>query len=449
MDAKLLRAFQRQYYNRCKPEEALQPNDERYVDVDALGAPSSRVRGANWVHKLSKPFELSDEPVFKLFTGLPGTGKSTELNRLARKLSDREGANLLAVKISAEAYLDLTCPIDIPDIILSIIHATELAVREAEGKAADEMPAEGFFERLWNGLTRTDSGLKSAELSIPNLFKLVFEMKTQPSLRQRILQVLAGRLNQFLDEACEELELLRGRAVARGRQGIVVIFDSLEKLRGSNTNWEEVLRSAERTFSDGAPHLKRLPIHALYTIPPALVSRRRFAQELFIPMLKLYSQEGERFEPGFEAATQIIRRRIPDEEFLAELFGQGRVTERLERLIEWSGGYPRELISMLQSALTLESWPLSDSDFERLLNEVGDQYRKIIPADTFAWLARVAVEHYYTLESDTHRQTAANMLDLNAVLRYLNDRDWCDLHPAVKRIPGVAAEIKRLTQPPE
>jgi hypothetical protein len=35
------------------------------------------------------------------------------------------------------------------------------------------------------------------------------------------------------------------------------------------------------------------------------------------------------------------------------------------------------------------------------------------------------------------------MLSNNAVLRYLNDRDWFDLHPAVREIPGVAEAIRR------
>jgi hypothetical protein len=38
------------------------------------------------------------------------------------------------------------------------------------------------------------------------------------------------------------------------------------------------------------------------------------------------------------------------------------------------------------------------------------------------------------------------MLANNAILRYLNDKDWFDLHPAVRIIPGVEAEVLRLHQ---
>lgn len=97
----------------------------------------------------------------------------------------------------------------------------------------------------------------------------------------------------------------------------------------------------------------------------------------------------------------------------------------------------------------MEEWPLSDSDFQRILNEVGDQYRKLVPANAFAWLARIAVDRYLTVQSSEHHPEAEQMITINAVLRYLNDQDWFDLHPAVREIPGVAEEVQRLKQQEE
>jgi hypothetical protein len=36
------------------------------------------------------------------------------------------------------------------------------------------------------------------------------------------------------------------------------------------------------------------------------------------------------------------------------------------------------------------------------------------------------------------------MLASNAVLRYLNDSAWYDLHPAVRALPGVQAAVANL-----
>ncbi len=160
-----------------------------------------------------------------------------------------------------------------------------------------------------------------------------------------------------------------------GYSGLIVIFDSLEKLRGISTNWHEVLESAERIFAAGAPYL-RLPVHVLYTIPPALVARRfEFVQ--FMPMIKLCNRDGSRFQPGIDAVREMIRCRVPDD-VLKDLLGP-EADKRVEDLILWSGGYPREIVRLLRSAFALSETPISDEDLERLIGEIRDGYRKIVP----------------------------------------------------------------------
>lgn len=62
--------------------------------------------------------ELSRTPVCQLFTGFRGTGKSTEIQRLAARLSDPKRRNLLTVLIDADGVLDLTVEIDLSDMLL-------------------------------------------------------------------------------------------------------------------------------------------------------------------------------------------------------------------------------------------------------------------------------------------------------------------------------------------
>lgn len=157
-------------------------------------------------------------------------------------------------------------------------------------------------------------------------------------------------------------------------------------------------------------------------------------------MIKLRDREGREFPAGVDAAYEIVTHRVPAE-VLREILGD-QLDPRVRSLIEWSGGYPREIVRLVQSMIAIEPWPLTDSDFARVLNEVGDQYRKLVPASAFSWLAQVATEQYWTLENDDHRLIADQMLSNNAVLRYLNDKDWFDLHPAVRQIPGVADAIR-------
>lgn len=432
---------QRKYYNRCHFLESLAPDDERNLDIDGYG--TEKVRGINWVERLGRRIEMSDPPVFILFTGLPGSGKSTELRRLSERLADPQRSNSLPVLVDGEKMLDLTNPVDIPDVIAAILFAVEKAVLEAEGKDADTAMSEGYFRRLWNWLCNTDLELGKGELSIPDGPKLVAEMRTRPSLRARVRSIISSHLSSFLREVRDELVLLEDRARQQGRSRLVVIFDSLEKLRGTSGNWEDVLASAERIFAGGAPHL-HLPVHVLYTIPTALVSRR-FEDVSFLPMIKLANRDGSPFAPGVDAARELVRRRIPDD-VLAEILGSD-CEARIAELIRWSGGYPREIVRLLQSALANEHLPLDQPDFERIFNELKDAYRMIVTADAFDWLAMVAMARDYTALNDGHRQIADQMLLNNAVLRYVNGEAWFNLHPAVAEIPGVKSALAALTTP--
>jgi len=435
-------ATQRNYYNRCHPFDTLDSTDDRYVDIDAID-PQHPVRGDDWVARLAGQIELSDRPVYELFTGLPGSGKSTELRRLVKRLQSK--SQLLPVLIDAEAAIDLSNPIDVPDIYFAILHYTDAKVLELEGKTGATPMDEGYLGRFWSWITKIDVKLNKAEFAVANAAKLVVELKDRPSLRAQVRESVTAHLPRFLDEAHEELRRLERRAIKLGFRGLAVIFDSLEKLRGTSTNWNAVMESAERIFGSGASYL-RLPMHVLYTIPTALIVRLRLDSVHFLPMIKLRQRDGARFDHGVDAAYLLLTRRVP-ESALREIFGD-KSEARIERLIDWSGGYPRELVRLLQRYLgtSMEKWPLSDSDFDRVLNQITDDYRKIVGTGTYQWLARVAVQQYLVLDGDDDRQIADRLLQNNAILRYLNDRDWFDIHPAVRQIPGVSEQIEQQRQ---
>jgi hypothetical protein len=433
---------QRTYYNRCRPDEPLKPDDARNVDLDAYD-----VRGRSWAETLARRigFAVADdaveEPACEFFTGLPGSGKSTEILRLARLLQER--SNLLVVRIDAQEVLDLTERIDVSDIRVAIWHHAERAVLQAEGRSGDDALKEGPLDRLGQLLTRLKPGGK-AELGVPGA-KLALEMKLQPSLRQEVQKRVAAHLATFLREADYELVLLKDRAKRCGKAGLVVLFDSLEKLRGISSNFEQVLESAERLFSGGAPYLK-LPVHALYTLPPALILRLRVPVQ-FMPMIKLWHQDGTPFPPGAHAARKLIAQRVPEAQ-LAEFFGAENrdvLEDRLHRLIQWSAGYPRELVRLLQNAI-LDA-PLNEATFRRLLGQAGDDYRRVVATSDLELLARVAQHGTLTPESDAERLLADRLLTSNVVLCYQNDSQWFGLHPAVRELPGLAETIERQRRP--
>lgn len=430
------------YYNQCKPNEPLDPTDTRNVDFDAEGTEGAQLRGVSWVERLASQVELSDEPTCLLFTGLPGSGKSTELRRLSKRLADPHRAHLLPVIVEAEEVVDLASAVDIPDLIAAIIYAADKAVLDAEGRESAQALRDGYLKRFWQWLTTTEVKLTEAEFGVPDVAQLVLEMKTRPSLRERIRQTVAANFTYFLQEAKAEIQAINKRACARGYSGLVVIFDSLEKLRGISTNWHNVLASAEQVFGSGAPYMQ-LPVHVIYTVPAALVTRQ-FERIHFMPMVKLRERDGTPFSPGVAAMRTLIRKRIPDQHLPAFLGSEAE--ERILQLIRASGGYPRETVRLLQTVVSADQLPISTAGFERVQNEVRDGYRSVVTASAFDWLARVATDHYLTIAEEGHRQAADSMLSNNAILRYVNDRDWFDLHPALYDIPGIQEAIRKLQQ---
>jgi hypothetical protein len=431
----------KKYYNLCDPNESLKPDDKRNVDLGCFGEKGGRpVRGIKWVDMLLNEIMFSDKPVYKLFTGHRGSGKTTEFKKLKAQLYNK--FNLFPVLIDSQTIIDLESSIEVPDIIASIVYSTEKAIIQEEGGNIEKALDEGYLKRFWNFLKNTEVELNKAkfELVIPSAGKLVSEIKTRSTLRKRVRSIVASNFSEFIREAKDELISLNADVVHKfGRDGIVIIFDSLEKLAGTHDDWRKVLDSAEVVFKVNALYMQ-LPMHVLYTVPPALSTR--IADIDFMPMIKVCDRNRNRHEPGLAAARELIRRRVP-EDILKELFGPD-FRDRIDDLILWSGGYPRDILRMLRAIILLNDHPLSDSDFEHIIAYIRNQYRRIITGDALDWLANVATTKDPITKDDIHLEAVDRMLNQHVVLSYINNNSWCDLHPTVYQIPIIKKAIQDL-----
>lgn len=433
-------------YNACNPEEALSPGDRRNVDLNITSSRSEPVRGTDWVARLGSDFELADAPVLRMFSGLPGSGKSTELRRLAARLQDPQRANLLPVFVDTETLLDLRVSIEVPDLLLVMFYEAERAVLRLESRDPEQALQGGSISRFWAMISRTSVELSKLEAGATvgaGTGKVVFDLKTNHELRERVRVVMKSNRAAFLREIHDAFQDLQNRAIAGGTAGLVLLVDSLEKLRGMSDNFEAVLKSAEQIFAGGAPYL-RVPVHCLFTVPPALVLRLSDDIKL-LPMIKLRTRQGERFQEGFDAARQIIRLRVPDSA-LHEIFGPVEAEARVRELIESSGGYPREIVRLLRSILSVESFPLDERELKKLLLEAGDAYRRVALGHGVQamWiLARVHVTKKLFV-NDNEREMIDHLVGNNLILRYQNDNEWADVHPALLGVDLFRQAVDRL-----
>lgn len=416
-------ADRKKYFNICDPYRYAEMDSAVFVDLDGM-----KVRGRDWSQELSLDIEMSESPIYDLFTGHKGSGKTTELKKVQQRLENPEGANLLVVYINAEDYIDLSSTIDVPDILSVVVHSTIKTVAEYLGNDAESALKDGYFGRLWNWLVGTDVEFKELEFGVEDSAKLVFEMKTRPTLRQKIRETVASNFSVFVEQIREELIAQQNKILPQ-KSGIMVIFDQLEKLRGLSHNWHEVLQSAEKVFGGDGQYVK-LPVHVIYTFPPALATRINHYK--FLPVIKIKTRESDPNDEGVKAMRLMALQRIP-QSGMAELLGDNW-SDRLDEIIAYTGGFPRELMHMLRAVLRASSFPVDKESFENIFANSLNEFKLLIMREDMEWLAKVAKNKELVFDNKEHSESVDKMLSVQAVFRYLNSDEWYDVHPAVAKI---------------
>ena len=426
----------KKFYNLCNPYTTFEPDSPYNVDVDrfGIGDRTVNVRGKVWAESLADQISFSDDPVTLFFSGHRGSGKTTELKRMMRQLEREE--NFLCVYVNSDEVLDLADEIEVTDVLSVIAYRVIEAVARHLGDDPDKALNDGFFKRLWHWLRDTDVELSKMQVDT-DVGRMIFDVKNSRTFREQIRRTLTAHLTRFKQEVAEELRRQETRIVP-DKAGIVVIVDQLEKLRGVTANWDNVLASAERMFCTGAVHL-RLPVHSVYTVPPALVNK--MAQIEFLPVLKVRDTYDAPYADGIAVAEAILRARFNDDGALEEIFGE-TCEAKLHAIIKFSGGFVRDMLIIMRKVLLSQRFPVTDPMLTSIFSETYNEFRGFITEAEFDWLAEVERDRFLTLAEPAQIQIADRMLGLHAVLRYQNDALWYRLHPAVRQIPQIAERLR-------
>lgn len=428
--------FCRDFY-RALAGRPLEPDDPWYVPIYE----TRELEGSDPVGRLAQGIEWASGESVQLFSGFRGTGKSTELRRLRRMVQER---GFKVVLCDMSRYLNLTTSVDISDFLVTVAGAVSDGLAEDPDLLGKDMAERGYWRRFAEFLTRTRVELGGMPLTGKAAGGLKASLKEDPSFRQTLQERMKGHVSALVADVREFL----GECVAalRERHGddtqLVVLFDSIEQIRGTTANADAVFESVERLFFGHSDKLRFEGLHVVYTVPPWLKIRLPGVTNLYdgaclLPCVKVRQMDGARSEAGLDALVRIIEARGD----WSRLFGGQR--ERLDHILLQTGGYLRDLFRGIKELLLRVGagapMPVQAELIELVVQELRNTYLPIAYADA-KWLVRVAKSHEAELPAADEIPELSRYFDTHMLLCYRNGREWYDIHPLIRETAEALAE---------
>ena len=249
----------KQFHNTLT-DRVLTPDDPVYVAQ--VNVTAGR---ADAVSQIANEIDFQDGGGVCLFTGQRGTGKSTELKRLERCLAD-QGCTVFYADLSE--YILLTKQIEISDFLVTIAGAMSNKIEEQYHSSPGNRSYWERFRSFLNTrieLTEATAGWSGVEIKAA--------LKNDPDFKERVQEASRGHIAQLVQEAhgflIEAVSFVREKENDPDRK-VVLILDSLERIRGVGNEAMSVYESVRNLFFAHAEHLRIPLLHVVYTVPPYL-----------------------------------------------------------------------------------------------------------------------------------------------------------------------------------
>lgn len=420
------------FYQASNPSKTIivsNPEDRQYY-IDFAS-----VRGGKIIEALERTITRisPNQPTCQLFTGHIGCGKSTELFRLKYQL-EQQGFHVVYFESSQD--LDLG-DVDVSDILLAIARQVSDNL-EALGIKLKPSYFVNLFQEISEFLQTPLDLSGEAELSL-GIAKITAKTKDSPKLRSQLRQYLEPRTSSILEAINGELlEPIIRQLKKRGRQGLVVIVDNLDRV--DNSPKGIVGRTLpEYLFVDRGDQLRNLNCHLVYTIPLPLMFSNDFSRlssrfgvkPKVLPMVPVQNRQGEDHPQGIELLRQMVLARAfptatPQQrlQLMPQMFDHPQTLDRLCRV---SGGHLRNLLVLLLSCLQHEDPPFSRDCLESVIQEFRDDLVRAITDDEWELLLQVVKRQKVTGEEEWQM-----LLRSMFVFEYRDqDGGWFGLNPVL------------------
>ncbi|NET55715.1 MAG: ATP-binding protein [Symploca sp. SIO2E6] len=414
-------------YNAFTPTP-LQPGDPAYVDCRA-------VRGDDDVlEDLGRTVRRSQQFTYQLYSGYRGSGKTTELLRLKKDLEDR---GHVVVYFAADEEDISVQDAQYTDILLACTRHLLRGLKEANPDPILNW-LKGRLRDLQDVmLTEIDIEKVNLELGLKAFAKLTAAVRTKPGQRQQIrerlephTETLIQAFNDFVKDGSSHLPQ---------KTKLLVIADNLDRIvpifkENGRSNHEEI-------FLDRHEQLKALNCHIIYTVPISMIYSRwatelkdNYGIPLVLPSIMVRQEDGEPYDKGLEILKTVIQRRIPPSLQAALIPNVFESEAVLRDLCLMSGGYVRDLVELMQQAITkTDALPIKAKDLQRAADALRDVYKSTIEPNEWIQLAKVSLSKGIN-SSQRHLLFKQYVLEYRYLDTQGDQRVFYVIHPLIEGI---------------
>lgn len=410
-------------------DKVIAPDDPRYVP-GLHGDDAEDVITALLDEILTHPAQ--DSHLF-YFSGQRGTGKSTELRRLEQLLL---AENAQVIRFDSLDFITETEKVTVESVLL-LVTAGLAAWADAHYK-------EDFLKAsAWTRFsTWLQSDVELTEITAQGLKIKLKEQQVTVAEKIRNLSIPLEWTKKVQNFAEEIVNFIRERT---RREHVVVIVDSLERLRGiSGADQDAMFQHVITTFAGDFDRLRVPGASVVYSVPPYLALMadvRNFIACFALASVRVYgkpvangSPTANRRQPrlvGLEKMRSLIARRYTAWETVLD-------ASALDALAKASGGDLRHFMQRLVSGLVrqaqfaLDRLPLSEEDplIHQIIDENRGETERLTVQSEWPLLANIARTHNaIAVDRGESLRTLARLFDTRVILNYRNGSEWFDIHP--------------------
>jgi len=419
-------------------DEALEAGDPRYVDT-------LHARGDFKMNGLYRLLCIDDRDPdhfvlpkkmergsYILFCGHIGCGKSTELRRVAKKLNHKD--LFFVVFLDALKELDIN-NIGYADVLLALARQLFDQLRK-NNIAIDQLLLQNLQDWFENSFAENDQTrdmarklLASAvtgtleQVGLPllsHLFGGLTEyMQNNATYKPDIRNVITNTFSQFA-RSFNQVIVAAEDAIQKAGHGkkILFIIDGTDRLR-SDDGQRFFVRDVHQLTQIDSYFIYCSPIHLLYQDSQI----HRSLQAVTLPMIKLHDRRKKLQTENYDIMRDMVFKRL-----VPQLFTEPQL---VDRLIEFSGGCPRELLRLLKYAfLDVTGNQFDAHAVEKAIQRLAVDYKRILDSDDYEILAKLDCSEKKDSSSERMRFFLYNMI----VLEYNNF--WRETHPAIRCLPA-------------